>query len=46
MSRIGRAPFAVLFLAGFVGVLAVLPYLFALVPPTGEVSVAVIAVAT
>lgn len=46
MSRIDREQFAVLFLAGLVGVLAVMPYLFVLVPPTGEVSLAVIAVAT
>jgi membrane protease YdiL (CAAX protease family) len=45
MSRIDRAQFLVLFLAGLVGVLAVLPYLFALVPPTKAVSLSVIAAA-
>jgi membrane protease YdiL (CAAX protease family) len=43
MSRIDRAQFVALFSAGLVGVLAVLPYLFALVPPTEGVSLTVIA---
>jgi membrane protease YdiL (CAAX protease family) len=46
MSRIDRTEFAALFVAGLVGVLSVLPYLFALVPPTGEVPLTVLAVAT
>jgi hypothetical protein len=45
MSRIDRAQFVVLFSAGLVGVLAVLPYLFALVPPTEGVSLTVLATA-
>lgn len=46
MSRIDRAQFVVLFLAGLLGALAVLPYLFALVPPTEGLSLTVIAVAS
>lgn len=45
MRRIDRAEFAVLFLAGLVGGFAVLPYLFALIPPSEEVSLTVIAAA-
>lgn len=46
MSRIDRTQFLVLFAVGLLGVFAVLPYLFALVPPTDGVPLAVIAVAS
>ncbi|QLD85208.1 CPBP family intramembrane metalloprotease [Natronomonas halophila] len=45
MSRIDRTAFVALFSAGLLGVLALLPYLFALVPPTEGVSLTVIAAA-